>query len=433
MTDYTHDIERYLTGKMSSAEKFDFEKKALDDPFLAEALEGAEQLGADEFVIDIKSLTSKILPHKENTKSWFTWPLRIAAGVILLSVSTYFIWTLSQSLEDRSPLALENNSEGKLPGEEPKTTNAEVMDSILVTSDVSERVTPAASTAPQADKPSSAVVKESEPETKALKEDDLLTQPVITQIHPPLAPFKSNIQPEEEATKAEIEKPVSAVSRDEADKSLRKKAISEVSGVEGSGKQVITGKVTSSEDGSPLPGINVIIKGSTLGTITDGRGKYQLEFTEGQPTLVFSFIGLRSVEINTVDQKEVNVQMSLDVAQLSEVVVVGYSVDQVAMPPTVNLAHPETGNRAFKQYLETSIVYPTEALTRKTEGRVTVEFTVETNGALTDFTILRGIGSGCDEELIRLIREGPKWIPTRKDGIPIRDKARVRLRFTLPK
>jgi TonB family protein len=432
MTDYTHDIERYLTGKMSSAEKFAFEKKALDDPFLAEALEGAEQLGATEFVFDIKSLNSRILPQQENKNSWFMWPLRIAAGLILLSVSTYLIWTFSQSLENSAPIALENTGEDKLPIEEPATLSAKAQDSLQKPSEVQDRVSAARPT-PSPDKSSSTATHESEPETTALKEDELLNQPVITQLHPPGAPFKSNIQPEEQATKAEIEKPVSAVSRDETDKSLRKKAISEVSGVANSGKQVITGKVTSSEDGSPLPGINVIIKGSTLGTITDGSGKYQLDFTEGQPTLVFSFIGLRSVEINTDAQKELDVQMSLDVAQLSEVVVVGYSVDQGAMPPTVNLAHPETGNKAYKQYIETSIVYPTEALTRKTEGRVTVEFMIETNGALTDFTILRGIGSGCDEELIRLIREGPKWNPTRKDGIPIRDKARVRLRFTLPK
>jgi protein TonB len=50
---------------------------------------------------------------------------------------------------------------------------------------------------------------------------------------------------------------------------------------------------------------------------------------------------------------------------------------------------------------------------------------------LTNFIILRGIGGGCDEELIRLIKEGPKWIPTKKDNVPVQDKAKVRLKFEL--
>jgi hypothetical protein len=46
---------------------------------------------------------------------------------------------------------------------------------------------------------------------------------------------------------------------------------------------------------------------------------------------------------------------------------------------------------------------------------------------------LKGIGYGCDEEVIRLIKEGPRWVPTRKNKEPVRDKVKVRLRFALPK
>jgi TonB family protein len=97
------------------------------------------------------------------------------------------------------------------------------------------------------------------------------------------------------------------------------------------------------------------------------------------------------------------------------------------------LAYPENGNRAFRQYLEKNIAYPEEAKARKIEGRVTVDFFVEPDGSVTGFTIIRGIGGGCDEELIRLIKEGPKWIPTKRDNTPVRDKVRVRLKFELPK
>jgi TonB family protein len=94
-------------------------------------------------------------------------------------------------------------------------------------------------------------------------------------------------------------------------------------------------------------------------------------------------------------------------------------------------AHPETGNRAFKQYLEKTHKYPKEAKALKAEGTVVIEFKVDATGALSEFKIVRGIGNGCDEELIRLILQGAKWIPTTKDGAPVSDKARVKFKFEL--
>jgi TonB family protein len=97
------------------------------------------------------------------------------------------------------------------------------------------------------------------------------------------------------------------------------------------------------------------------------------------------------------------------------------------------LAHPENGTKSFKQYLEQQVQYPEEAKQARTEGRVTVEFYVETDGSLTGFKVIRSVGGGCDEELIRLIKAGPKWLPTKRDGVIIRDRVRVAYRFTLPK
>jgi TonB family protein len=177
-----------------------------------------------------------------------------------------------------------------------------------------------------------------------------------------------------------------------------------------------------------------MIKGSTIGTVSDENGNYQIESPGETPTLVFNFIGYTSTEVDAEARSEVNVQLNTDVAQLSEVVVIGYASPSAGqVTPTLHLAHPETGNRVFRQYLESNIIYPDAARENKIEGRVTVEFYIETDGRLTGFTVVRGIGSGCDEELIRLIREGPKWIPTLRDSVPVRDKARVRLKFNLPK
>jgi TonB-linked SusC/RagA family outer membrane protein len=88
-------------------------------------------------------------------------------------------------------------------------------------------------------------------------------------------------------------------------------------------ERTITGKVTSSEDGSSLPGVNVVVKGTTNGTVTDSEGRFSLSAPNGG-VLVLSFIGLKTEEVNIGDRTVIDVKMENDVTQLSEVVVVGY-------------------------------------------------------------------------------------------------------------
>lgn len=77
--------------------------------------------------------------------------------------------------------------------------------------------------------------------------------------------------------------------------------------------------------------------------------------------------------------------------------------------------------------------YPDEALRKKVEGKVTVRFNVQPDGALTDFQVLKGIGSGCDEELIRLIKDGPAWKPATQGDEAVIDQIKVRFKFELPR
>ena len=85
----------------------------------------------------------------------------------------------------------------------------------------------------------------------------------------------------------------------------------------------VTGKVTSSEDGSVLPGVSISAKGSTKGTSTAADGSYSISVSDGS-TLVFTFVGFNSQSVAVGNRSVVNVQMQSDNLQLSEVVVVGY-------------------------------------------------------------------------------------------------------------
>ncbi len=93
------------------------------------------------------------------------------------------------------------------------------------------------------------------------------------------------------------------------------------------GQKTVTGRVTS-EDGMVLPGVTVIVKGTSVGTVTDGNGQYSLNVPEGNDVLVYSFIGMNPQEITIGNQSTINVVMLADVIGLEEVVVIGYGVER---------------------------------------------------------------------------------------------------------
>lgn len=95
-------------------------------------------------------------------------------------------------------------------------------------------------------------------------------------------------------------------------------------------QRTVTGRVTSFEDGSPLPGVNVIIRGTTTGGVTDTDGRFSLSVPDGDHYLVFSFIGLQSKEILiSKDRTSLDdVQLALDISQLSEVIVTAQGIER---------------------------------------------------------------------------------------------------------
>lgn len=89
------------------------------------------------------------------------------------------------------------------------------------------------------------------------------------------------------------------------------------------------------------------------------------------------------------------------------------------------------GIRKFYQYLSASIKYPKMAQENNVQGKVFLCFVVEKDGSLTDVQITRGLGSGTDEEAIRVLKESPKWNPGISNGIPVRVKYNINVNFTI--
>ncbi|WPP51619.1 energy transducer TonB [Catalinimonas niigatensis] len=87
---------------------------------------------------------------------------------------------------------------------------------------------------------------------------------------------------------------------------------------------------------------------------------------------------------------------------------------------------PQGGIQAFYEYVSKNMKYPSQARRMGVEGKVFVQFVVNTDGSLTDVQAIKGIGAGCDEEAVRVIQGAPKWKPGKQRG------RAVRVRMVLP-
>ncbi|HKK10547.1 MAG TPA: energy transducer TonB [Bacteroidales bacterium] len=89
------------------------------------------------------------------------------------------------------------------------------------------------------------------------------------------------------------------------------------------------------------------------------------------------------------------------------------------------------GEQARMQYLANNIEYPQLARENRIQGTVYVTFVVEKDGSVTDVRVLRGIGGGCDQEAIEVVKNMPKWKPGKQRGKPVRVQFNMPIRFTL--
>ncbi|MGQ7870942.1 SusC/RagA family TonB-linked outer membrane protein [Sunxiuqinia sp. sy24] len=119
-------------------------------------------------------------------------------------------------------------------------------------------------------------------------------------------------------------------------------------------KHAVSGKVTDSS-AEPLPGVTVLVKGTTQGTITDFDGNYSISDVPTDATLVFSFVGMKAQEITVGNQTSINITMSADAIGLEEVVAVGYGSfsksDLTGSVTSVNSEDFFVGNTASPEQL----------------------------------------------------------------------------------
>jgi TonB-dependent starch-binding outer membrane protein SusC len=146
----------------------------------------------------------------------------------------------------------------------------------------------------------------------------------------------------------------------------------------------VSGKVTTVEGNSSLPGVSVLVKGTSLGTTTDADGNYSLNVPDGNSTLVFSFIGFIPVEATVNNRTTVDIALEADVMQLNEVVVIGYGTQKkVDLTGSVAIVDADELKKISNSNISTML-----------QGKVAgVQVTTDGQPGADPIVRIRGIGS----------------------------------------
>lgn len=147
--------------------------------------------------------------------------------------------------------------------------------------------------------------------------------------------------------------------------------------------RTVSGSVKSSDDGEALPGVSIVVKGTTNGTVTDADGKFQIMVPDGA-VLVMSFVGFRNKEIEVGSLTQIDVLLDIDVTNLGEVVVIGYGEQRkVDLTGSVAIVKPEDMQKTSNSNMSTLL-----------QGRVPgVQVTTDGQPGADPIVRIRGIGS----------------------------------------
>ena len=201
------------------------------------------------------------------------------------------------------------------------------------------------------------------------------------------------------------------------------------------GKEV-NGKVTT-PDGKPLQKATVVIKGTTIGTVTDTDGNFKLKEVAADAKLVISYVGMKSEELIPDFSKSMSVKMAVVTIGIEKVVVVGFNT-----PPASTSGKPAFsaieqmprfpgGQQALMGFIRDNLKYPIQAQEEKKTGTVVVNFLVSSTGKIENVKVDKSINPALDAEAVRVVSKMPDWFPGKQNGKPVDVYYSVPFEFTL--
>ena len=445
-------MQQYLRGSLSSEEMYAVENHLLNCRFCQEALEGVEMMDQSRIQEDIRDLKSQLRRNVSTGSSSKSFPgySGIAAALIFFIIFSYFILfefsvfskkTQIPEIAQEQALPMDDNVQEEIYQEKiqplpvPEETEKTKADENISQSrsgetelaDIAPEVNPSDNNEINSESSlSDELVKKNETKQRSLDAQHDLSglarqQDKETPVDEPMpvaieTATSQNVHYEQQTPIEQI--PVNVKTKIAADSPAWN-------------GYTVTGKVIDSENGIPLPGVNVIHKNSRKGAVTDTEGNFLLQMHEKEGELVFSSVGYDNEEYQFNDDDSILVKMEPDIAQLSEVTVIGYGEQEKKDLSARKVNKTVDGKAAFKKYIKENLEYPSEALEKGIEGVVVLSFYVEPSGAISNIKVEKSLGYGCDKEAVRLLKEGPLWKPAVKEGTPIGHEQKVNIRFKI--
>ncbi len=476
----------YLGDRLSGRERNAMERQFQRDPFEADAVEGLSMLGEEEIAEDLARIRGRIQNRIRRRRRIAVYSAAAAIASLLI-VGTIFIniepgadqRTRSDEMARKAAESPVRQPSGGQSAESPATpagrAGQQETDESHQTATARPGEETAGATAEEettgtrqehgdepAGQPSGAI--EFDEETY---DYDLSTtqQPEVTGVRDAAATGESageepgpGSQPEATTRKKASQPQEPVIAKEEAGESARQeeetppgevveKAYSQPRSATRestladlpAGKR-IEGTVVSSEDEAPLPGATVTVKGTRQGTVTDMQGRFSLDVEKDSPVLVTNFVGMEPREVSPETNQDLTIALEPSSTELSEVVVTGYGIaektDQTGSEATVEpeagesdyrYPTPVTGMPDYREYLAEKMAFPGEVRTDR--AVVVLKFIVDRQGRPVEIEVVRSPGEPFSQEAIRLVEEGPDWIPASRDGEYSETPVRLRVVF----
>ena len=402
----------YIRGLRKGKEAHRLEKESMQDPFLADAMDGYNQVEGNHEQ-RIEKLRMQVSAHSAKKKNTYAITWSIAACLIIgFGISSYFLF-LKKSMTDEVFIAEESVSTKLAEPAAPPTPAIPATPTVpatpqkeiaLATTKVKTDSTPVSEiTARQADKKDmiAKIQATSQPQQGVL----VATVPVMEEVSEETAALQEVV-----ATMDTFES--------ESDKKMKLAKVATILPQ----NNMIKGRVTD-EKGEPLIGASVTYKGTNIGTITNMNGEFSLVKKDDKKRLTAEYIGYDPVEIRVDTSRTMLIAMNENKQALNEVVVVGYGAKKNKKSTTLGSVvkveeqaekeitpQPVIGKRSYQKYLKENLVRPADEKCAQVKGKVVLTFLVNKEGRPFYIKVKESLCESADKEAIRLIQEGPDWI-----------------------
>ena len=402
----------YIRGLRNGKEAHRLEKESMQDPFLADAMDGYNQVEGNHEQ-RIEKLRMQVSAHSAKKKNTYAITWSIAACLIIgFGISSYFLF-LKKSMTDEVFIAEESVSTKLAEPAAPLTPAIPATPTVpatpqkeiaLATTKVKTDSTPVSEiTARQANKKD--MIAKIQATSQPQQGTPVATVPVMEEISEETAALQEVV-----ATMDTFES--------ESDKKMKLAKVATILPQ----KNMIKGRVTD-EKGEPLIGASVTYKGTNIGTITNMNGEFSLVKKDDKKRLTAEYIGYDPVEIRVDTSRTMLIAMNENKQALNEVVVVGYGAKKNKKSTTLGsdakvkeqaekeiTPQPAIGKRNYQKYLKENIVRPTDEKCAQVKGKVVLTFLVNKEGRPFYIKVKESLCESADKEAIRLIQEGPDWI-----------------------